>query len=67
MPWNGLSNTPMPSDELLNSTVQDKYAQKLHFEAHGVPVAPFADVADLAGLTAAAGAYGYPFMLKSKR
>eukprot|EP00882_Tetradesmus_deserticola_P015849 GHRQ01016899.1.p1 GENE.GHRQ01016899.1~~GHRQ01016899.1.p1 ORF type:complete len:662 (+),score=233.45 GHRQ01016899.1:257-2242(+) len=48
-------------------TIQDKFVQKRHFEAAGVPVAPYQDVADEAGLVAAAGSFGYPFMLKSKR
>lgn len=52
---------------VLHRLMQDKYAQKLHFEANGVPVAPFADVSDQTGLLAAAGLFGYPFMLKSKR
>jgi biotin carboxylase len=41
--------------------------QKQHFEAAGVPVAPYMEVADEAGLIAAAGSFGYPLMLKSKR
>ncbi|KAF6260325.1 AIR carboxylase-domain-containing protein [Scenedesmus sp. NREL 46B-D3] len=48
-------------------TIQDKFVQKQHFEAAGVPVAPYQEVADEAGLSAAAGSFGYPFMLKSKR
>jgi phosphoribosylaminoimidazole carboxylase (NCAIR synthetase) len=47
--------------------LQDKFVQKQHFEAAGVPVAPYMEVADEAGLMAAAGSFGYPLMLKSKR
>eukprot|EP00878_Enallax_costatus_P018872 GHUV01019895.1.p1 GENE.GHUV01019895.1~~GHUV01019895.1.p1 ORF type:complete len:545 (+),score=113.92 GHUV01019895.1:191-1825(+) len=60
----GVDVEPTPSTL---RTIQDKYAQKLHFEGHGVPVAPFADVRDETGLLAAAGSFGYPFMLKCKR
>jgi hypothetical protein len=51
----------------LSCWLQDKFRQKQHFEAAGVPVAPYMDVADQASLMAAAGNFGYPFMLKSKR
>eukprot|EP00879_Flechtneria_rotunda_P023519 GHRR01024881.1.p1 GENE.GHRR01024881.1~~GHRR01024881.1.p1 ORF type:complete len:496 (+),score=146.15 GHRR01024881.1:746-2233(+) len=47
--------------------IQDKHAQKQHFDAAGVPVGPYADVQDQASLEAAAANFGYPFMLKSKR
>lgn len=48
-------------------TIQDKFLQKQHFEAAGVPVAPYAEVADEANLQAAAASFGFPLMLKSKR
>jgi phosphoribosylaminoimidazole carboxylase len=47
--------------------IQDKFAQKQHFAAAGVPAAPFADVPDEPSLAAAAKEFGFPFMLKSKR
>lgn len=47
--------------------VQDKHAQKKHFAASGVPVAPFADIDSAAALQAAADEFGFPLMLKSKR
>ncbi|KAI8474941.1 MAG: eukaryotic-type phosphoribosylaminoimidazole carboxylase [Monoraphidium minutum] len=47
--------------------IQDKYAQKRHFEAAGVPVAPYADAPGAAALEAAADKFGLPLMLKSKR
>ena len=47
--------------------IQDKYAQKGHFAAAGVPVADSADVGDERAAGAAAAAFGFPFMLKSKR
>lgn len=50
-----------------SSLLQDKFAQKQHFAAAGVPVAPFADVPDESALQAAAASFGFPFMLKSKR
>ncbi|KAF8073186.1 ADE2 [Scenedesmus sp. PABB004] len=48
-------------------TIQDKFRQKQHFAAAGVPVAPFADAPDEAALAAAAERFGFPLMLKSKR
>lgn len=47
--------------------LQDKHAQKHHFAAAGVPVAPFADVSSESALQAAAADFGFPLMLKSKR
>jgi hypothetical protein len=47
--------------------VQDKLLQKRHFQAAGVPVADFAGVEDTAAAQAAAQAFGFPFMLKSRR
>lgn len=47
--------------------LQDKHAQKHHFAAAGVPVAPFADIDSEAALQAAAADFGFPLMLKSKR
>lgn len=47
--------------------LQDKHAQKHHFAAAGVPVAPFADIDSESALQAAAADFGFPLMLKSKR
>lgn len=47
--------------------LQDKHAQKHHFAAAGVPVAPFADIDSETALQAAAADFGFPLMLKSKR
>jgi phosphoribosylaminoimidazole carboxylase len=47
--------------------IQDKYAQKVHFAAHGIPVAPFREVQDEAAARAAIMEFGLPLMLKSKR
>lgn len=47
--------------------IQDKYAQKVHFAAQGIPVAPFRDAPDEAAAQAAIAEFGLPLMLKSKR
>jgi phosphoribosylaminoimidazole carboxylase len=47
-------------------TIQDKYVQKNHLVAHGVPVADYMETQDRAGVEAAGAKFGYPFMLKSK-
>ena len=49
------------------STIQDKYAQKVHFEAHGVPLPAYTDIPDEAALRAAVEKFGTPLMLKAKR
>jgi len=49
------------------ATIQDKYAQKVHFEKAGVPLGPFRDAPDAAALDAAAAEFGFPLMIKSKR
>ena len=41
--------------------------QKQHFQAAGIPLADFAEVADAAAGGAAGADYGFPFMLKSRR
>jgi hypothetical protein len=51
----------------LPCALQDKHAQKHHFAAAGVPVAPFADISSESALQAAAADFGFPLMLKSKR
>ncbi|CEF98955.1 Rudiment single hybrid motif [Ostreococcus tauri] len=55
-----------PTPETL-ATIQDKYAQKVHFSQAGVPLGPFADCPDEAALQKAASEFGFPLMLKSKR
>jgi phosphoribosylaminoimidazole carboxylase len=49
--------------------VQDKLAQKRHFERAGVPLPPFRDCpgGGAAGIRAAAAELGLPLMLKSRR
>ena len=46
--------------------IQDKLAQKQHFEKAGVQVAPFCPVANQDALAGIGAAYGYPFMLKAR-
>ena len=60
----GVDVEPTPSTLRL---IQDKYAQKAHFAAAGVAVAPFSAVDSAADGEAAGRAHGYPFMLKSRR
>lgn len=47
-------------------TIQDKYAQKQHLTAHGIPVAEFLETPDEVAVHGAGKKFGYPFMLKSK-
>lgn len=47
--------------------IQDKFRQKQHFAAAGVPLPAFASIEDEAALTAFGAAHGYPFMLKARR
>lgn len=47
--------------------IQDKYAQKVHFEKHGVPLPDYRDIPDEASAKAALAEFGLPLMLKSKR
>jgi phosphoribosylaminoimidazole carboxylase len=47
--------------------IQDKYAQKEHLAAHGIPVAPFRDAPNLEAVHAAIAELGLPLMLKSRR
>jgi len=60
----GVDVEPTPSTLRL---IQDKWAQKAHFAGAGVPVAPFAKVDSRAEGEAAGEAFGFPFMLKSRR
>jgi phosphoribosylaminoimidazole carboxylase len=47
--------------------IQDKFRQKEHFAAAGVPLGEFRSIADDAELAAAADAFGFPLMIKSRR
>lgn len=47
--------------------IQDKYAQKQHFDAIGIPLAPFVDVPDEEAAYQAGETLGYPFILKAKK
>lgn len=46
---------------------QDKYAQKVHFKAAGVPLPEFREVKCRGCMEGTAKAFGLPFMLKAKR
>jgi phosphoribosylaminoimidazole carboxylase len=60
----GIDVEPTPSTV---RTIQDKYAQKVHFQAAGVPLGAFADAPNKDALLKVASEFGYPLMLKSKR
>lgn len=47
--------------------IQDKLAQKQHFESSRIQVAPFCPVANQESLADIGQQYGYPFMLKARR
>ena len=47
--------------------IQDKYRQKVHLQQRGVAVGPFMDCSTLDDCRRAGTAFGYPYMLKSKR
>ncbi|KXZ55857.1 hypothetical protein GPECTOR_2g1408 [Gonium pectorale] len=47
--------------------IQDKYAQKQHFAAHGVPLPDFRNIKCRGCMEATGRSFGYPFMLKAKR
>jgi phosphoribosylaminoimidazole carboxylase len=47
--------------------IQDKFTQKNHFTSTGVALGEYCDIPNEDALDLAAIAYGYPFMLKSKR
>ncbi len=55
-----------PSGEILRIS-QDRLAEKRMLEAADIPVAPWLAVPDRAGAHTAAGALGYPFVLKTTR
>jgi phosphoribosylaminoimidazole carboxylase len=47
--------------------IQDKFAQKEHFAAAGVPLGEYRSVKDQAELDGVAGDFGFPLMIKSRR
>jgi phosphoribosylaminoimidazole carboxylase len=47
--------------------IQDKYVQKVHFAAHGVPLPEYREIKCKGCMEAAGRDFGFPFMLKSKR
>ncbi len=47
--------------------IQDKFAQKQHFAAHGVPLPDFRNIKCRGCMEATGRSFGYPFMLKAKR
>lgn len=55
-----------PTPETL-AIIQDKFAQKRHFEQKGVAVTDYLEVKDDADAEKAATTLGFPFMLKAKR
>lgn len=55
---------PAPQTVVL---IQDKFLQKQHFQKHGVSLGEFMSVGSEAELDKAGEAYGYPFMLKSRK
>jgi phosphoribosylaminoimidazole carboxylase len=62
--------TPVHPNPATVRLIQDKYLQKKHFQAHGVPMGDFIEVssADVVDDCRRAGeALGYPFMLKNRR
>lgn len=46
--------------------IQDKFRQKQHFEAAGVPLPEYREIKCAKCATSAGAAFGYPYMLKSK-
>lgn len=58
-----LTCVPSPSTILL---IQDKFLQKQHLSARGIPVPAFLEVLDESSLSTVAEAFGFPYMLKSK-
>ena len=54
---------PSPSTIL---TIQDKYEQKNHLSAYGIPLAEYVETLDRNSVVTAGQKFGYPLMLKSK-
>lgn len=64
------SGTPVHPNPATIKLIQDKYLQKKHFEAHGVPVGPFRGISSssvVASCREVGAALGYPYMLKNRR
>ncbi|PNW74944.1 hypothetical protein CHLRE_12g503300v5 [Chlamydomonas reinhardtii] len=55
-----------PSPETIR-IIQDKFAQKQHFAAAGVPLPEFRNIKCRGCMEGTGKAFGYPFMLKAKR
>ncbi len=47
--------------------IQDKYRQKVFLAEHGIPVAPFREIATARDIEQAAQMWGYPLVLKAKK
>jgi len=60
----GIDVEPTPGSIRL---IQDKFVQKVHFAAHGVPLPEFREIKCKGCMEAAGRDFGFPFMLKSKR
>jgi phosphoribosylaminoimidazole carboxylase len=52
---------------LLVVCLQDKFAQKQHFAANGVPLPEFREIKCRGCMEATGRNFGFPFMLKVKR
>ena len=46
---------------------KDKYLQKVHLQAHDIPLPEFLAVPDLASAIEVGKTFGYPFMLKNRK
>ncbi|MHB8599384.1 MAG: 5-(carboxyamino)imidazole ribonucleotide synthase [Ktedonobacteraceae bacterium] len=58
--------TIYPSPDSL-AMIQDKYQQKVFLAQHGIPVAPFQEIASPADIEQATHEWGYPLVLKAKK
>ncbi len=55
-----------PAPDVL-AIIQDKYRQKEFLAQHGIPVAPYREVASASDIERAAEEWGYPLVLKAKK
>jgi phosphoribosylaminoimidazole carboxylase len=55
-----------PSSRVL-TIIRDKFIQKEHFAAHGIPLPPFRKTSSIDEIKLAASALGLPIMLKSRK
>lgn len=60
----GVDIEPKPSTI---RTIQDKYAQKVHFSQHGVPLSSYMQINSAEAAEEAGVLFGYPLMLKSRK